>query len=379
MITIRNQLGQDIQQQILNLLIKSGVRLAEPGEFTLRAFLNGKLDLAQAEAVADLIASDSAGAHRLALQQMRGGFSSQIKTLRSRLIDFASLIELELDFAEEDVAFADRTKLTELVNELLLAIKKLRDSFITGNAMKNGIPVVIAGKPNVGKSTLLNALLNEEKAIVSSIAGTTRDVIEDEMVLDGIRFRFIDTAGIRHTKDEIEIIGVKKTFEQIKQASIILYMIDALETNHADFMAELNELKTQLDSSVVIIIPVVNKMDAIKDESLLSAFSEVENIVFISAKTHRHLEYLTNKLLSFVNAGKIESGETIVSNSRHAAALFNAEEALQKVVSGINNNLSTDLLAFEIRFALQYLGEITGEIYTDDLLANIFSKFCIGK
>ncbi len=368
-----------IQQQILGLLIRSGARLAEPGEFTLRSFFNGKLDLAQAEAVADLIASDSAGAHRLALQQMRGGFSNQIKILRSKLIDFASLIELELDFAEEDVAFADRTKLTELVNELLSAIKKLSISFVTGNAMKNGIPVVIAGKPNVGKSTLLNALLNEEKAIVSPIAGTTRDVIEDEMILNGIRFRFIDTAGIRHTKDEIEIIGVKKTFEQLQQASIIIYMIDAGETNFEEFITELKEIKQQLSSSQVMLLPVVNKMDMHGDESILKAFHTIENIIFISAKTHLHLEILTNKLLSFINTGEVENGETIVSNSRHAAALLQAEEALQKVMDGIKNNLSTDLLAFEIRFALQYLGEITGEIYTDDLLANIFSKFCIGK
>ncbi len=368
-----------IQQQILDLLIKCGTRLAEPGEFTLRAFLNGKLDLAQAEAVADLIASTSASAHRLALQQMRGGFSNQIKELRKQLIDFASLIELELDFAEEDVAFADRTKLTSLVTELLSIIKKLRSSFITGNAMKNGIPVVIAGKPNVGKSTLLNALLNDEKAIVSPIAGTTRDVIEDEMVLNGIRFRFIDTAGIRHSKDEIEIIGVRKTFEQIKQASIIIYMIDANETSIEKFQSEMDEIKSGLDNAQVMIIPVVNKIDAIRDESILIAYRGLEHIIFLSAKTYLHLDELTEKLLSFVNTGKIDSGETIVSNSRHAAALFNAEEALQKVVDGIKNNLTTDLLAFEIRFALQYLGEITGEIYTDDLLANIFSKFCIGK
>ena len=367
-----------IQQQILELLVKSGARLAEPGEFTLRAFLNGKLDLAQAEAVADLIASDSASSHRIALQQLRGGVSNKIKELRTQLIDFASLIELELDFAEEDVAFADRTRLTALINELLSIIKKLRESFATGNAMKNGIPVVIAGKPNVGKSTLLNALLNDEKAIVSPIAGTTRDVIEDEIVLDGIRFRFIDTAGIRHAQDEIEKIGVERTHHQLKLASIVIYLMDAECINEKELEKELNDIMQQIESNQ-LLIPIVNKIDTDKGKILLKQLASRDNIFFISAKTHEHLEELTRKLLNYVNIGKIDNGETIVSNSRHAAALHQAEEALQKVVEGIKNNLATDLLAFEIRFALQHLGEITGDIYTDDLLANIFGKFCIGK
>ena len=368
-----------IQQQILELLINNGARLAEPGEFTLRAFLNGKLDLAQAEAVADLIASTSASSHRLALQQMRGGFSTQIKILRTQLIDFASLIELELDFSEEDVAFADRTKLTELVQQLLSVIKKLRESFAAGNAMKNGIPVVIAGKPNVGKSTLLNALLNDEKAIVSHIAGTTRDVIEDEIVLKGIRFRFIDTAGIRPAKDEIEKIGIERTHEQLKLASIIIYMLDANQTSPADLQMELSALKSQLTNTNVMLIPVINKIDTLKNDLQLTAYKNLENIIFIAAKKQLHLDQLTNKLLSFIQSEQTSNSDTIVSNSRHATSLSNAEAALQKVVDGIKDNLTTDLLAFEIRDALQHLGAITGEIYTDDLLANIFSKFCIGK
>ncbi|CAN5514625.1 tRNA uridine-5-carboxymethylaminomethyl(34) synthesis GTPase MnmE [soil metagenome] len=368
-----------IQQRVLQQLQREGARMAEPGEYTLRAFLNGKLDLSQAEAVADLIAAEHASAHRSALQQLRGGYSTTIRHLRQQLIDFASLLELELDFAEEDVEFANRDHLKILVQTLLKEVRHLRQSFATGNALKQGIPVVIAGKPNVGKSTLLNALLNEEKAIVSEIAGTTRDVIEDHMIIEGLRFRFMDTAGIRITEDVIEKIGVERTFSNAGKASIVVYMIDPEKSDEVSVRAELIELKNKTGNDDYAVITVINKVDqhpAIEESSI---YHEFPSPIFISAKQQIHLDELKTLLLHTAKQ-QFRSGDTeIVTNARHAEALSNAEEALTKVIEGMNHQLSTDLLALELKSALIHLGEITGEIYSDDLLGNIFSKFCIGK
>lgn len=361
-----------IQQQVLQLLYKNGARAAQPGEFTLRAFLNGKLDLSQAEAVADLIATSDEKVHRIALQQLRGGFSNEIKQLREALIGFASLVELELDFAEEDVEFANRTELNHLVTSLHKKISILLDSFSTGNVLKNGIPVVIAGKPNVGKSTLLNALLNEERAIVSDIAGTTRDVIEDEMVIAGYRFRFLDTAGIRHTEDVIEKIGVARTQEQMLKASVIIYMMDGGAINDS-YKEEIQQIQQSLLPQQHLIT-VINKKDLVTKE-----YAEIPGALYISAKKHSGIDLLKEVLLEKVAIQQITGNENLVINARHAAALDDAKKELQHILNGIQNKLSTDLLAFHIRQALQHLSEITGDIYTDDLLEHIFSKFCIGK
>ncbi|HOS48984.1 MAG TPA: tRNA uridine-5-carboxymethylaminomethyl(34) synthesis GTPase MnmE [Bacteroidia bacterium] len=367
-----------IQQQLLQVLQQTGARLAEPGEFTLRAFLNGKLDLTQAEAVADLISSQHASAHTTAIQQLRGGYNSTIQALRQQLMDFASLIELELDFAEEDVEFANRDQLRALINGLLKEVKTLRNSFDTGNAMKNGIPVVIAGKPNVGKSTLLNALLNEEKAIVSEIAGTTRDVVEDQLIIDGYRFRFMDTAGIRHTTDTIEKIGVEKTYLHAEKASIALYLCDPGQSNPQEIFTELEELKLKSANSTLSIITVVNKTDQFTNEALLP-YRDLPASIFISAKNKTHLEELKKLLIIESGVANKENENQLVTNARHAASLLKAETALAKVIEGMNDNLTSDFLALELKEALYQLGNITGEIYTDDLLGNIFSKFCIGK
>ncbi|MEP7264917.1 MAG: tRNA uridine-5-carboxymethylaminomethyl(34) synthesis GTPase MnmE [Bacteroidota bacterium] len=363
-----------IQQQVLQLLTKNGARQAEPGEFTLRAFLNGKMDLSQAEAVADLIATQDEAIHRIALQQLRGGFSSEIKQLREALIGFAALIELELDFAEEDVEFANRDQLNVLVTTLQNKVATLLDSFSKGNVLKNGIPVVIAGKPNVGKSTLLNALLNEERAIVSEIAGTTRDVIEDELVIAGYRFRFLDTAGIRDTEDVIEKMGVARTQEQIVKASIVIYMIDGSVFHTRDYINEINAVKSQL-TSAQHLIAVVNKKDLVNAEDL----TLTENLLFISAKQLSGIDILKEALLSQVKLTSGTGNESLVINARHAASLDAANKELLAILSGIKNKLTTDLLASHIRQALHHLSEITGDIYTDDLLEHIFSKFCIGK
>lgn len=363
-----------IQQQVLQLLAKNGARQAEPGEFTLRAFLNGKMDLSQAEAVADLIATQDEAIHRVALQQLRGGFSSEIKQLREALIGFAALVELELDFAEEDVEFANRDQLNDLVSALQKKVSTLLDSFSKGNVLKNGIPVVIAGKPNVGKSTLLNALLNEERAIVSDIAGTTRDVIEDELVISGYRFRFLDTAGIRHTDDAIEKIGVARTQEQITKASIVIYMIDGGVFHTRDYRNEINAIKKQLTPNQHLIA-VVNKKDLVTEEDI----TLTEGLYFISAKQNAGLDVLKDALLHQVNITSSTGNESLVINARHATALTAANNELLNILSGIKNRLSTDLLASHIRQALHHLSEITGDIYTDDLLEHIFSKFCIGK
>lgn len=361
-----------IIQQILNLLIKKGARAAKPGEFTLRAFLNGAFDLSQAEAVADLIASDSKASHDVALQQMRGGFANELKDLREQLIHFASMIELELDFAEEDVEFANRDQLRNLITRLTSHISILISSFETGNVLKNGVPIVIAGKPNVGKSTLLNALLNEERAIVSDIAGTTRDTIEDELNINGIIFRFIDTAGIRDTADIIEAKGVERTLERMKQAKLILYMVDALQTPE-----ELEEQLTDLKKIEIPYLAIVNKADLFTEQQK-AAFKQQE-VLFLSAKQKIGVNELKTALLEKVNLHHINTSETLVSNIRHVEALKNTETALQRVLQNIDDPVTSDFLAMDIKQALHYLGEITGTVTTDDLLENIFSKFCIGK
>jgi tRNA modification GTPase len=368
-----------IQQEILQLFIRNGCRSANPGEFTLRAFLNGKMDLSQAEAVADLIASDSAAAHQIAIQQMRGGFSSEIKKLREELLNFASLIELELDFSEEDVEFADRRQFEDLLQRIVKVLKYLIDSFSTGNVIKNGVPISIIGAPNVGKSTLLNALLNEDKAIVSNIAGTTRDAIEDELIIEGIKFRFIDTAGIRQTDDTVESIGIKKTFAKMAESQVIIQLLDASlisKANIADILASLVETKAQYPEKETLV--VLNKMD-LADKALLSkVFSELEPL-HMSAKTGTGVELLKTKLLDMVHMGKLQNNDTIITNARHYDALRLALENIQKVQVGMQTGLSGDLLAIDIREALYHFGRITGEISTDDLLGNIFANFCIGK
>ncbi len=364
-----------IVRQIIQLLLKQGARLAKAGEFTQRAFLNGQFDLAQAEAVADLINADSEASHRAAMNQMRGGFSDQIKALREELIHFASMIELELDFGEEDVEFADRDDLKKLINQLLSAINPLIDSFALGNVIKNGIPTVIAGKPNAGKSTLLNALLNEEKAIVSNIPGTTRDFIEDELNIGGVVFRFIDTAGLRDTEDTIEKIGVARTEEQMKRASLILYLIDLEED---DTVVELHRALNKLENLGIPFLLIGNKGDSAKPE-MRTALENIPGSIVISAGTKENLEGLKDRILEVVHLEDFKTGDTIVTNVRHYDNLFKTKQALQDVLNGLDNNITGDFLAMDIRQSLHYLGEITGEITTDDLLANIFSKFCIGK
>lgn len=361
-----------IIQQIISLLIRKGARAAKPGEFTLRAFLNGAFDLSQAEAVADLIASDSKASHEVAMQQMRGGFSNELKDLREQLIHFASMIELELDFAEEDVEFANRDQLRELINRINKVLQRLIHSFEVGNVIKNGVPVVIAGKPNVGKSTLLNALLNEERAIVSDIAGTTRDTIEDEININGVVFRFIDTAGIRETADVIEAKGVERSLEKMKQAKLIIYMVDAQE-EQAEVLKQLQDLAQQQTPYLFI----VNKAE------LLTApqkdFYLENGALLISAKTKEGMDVLENALLEKVNLSHINTSETLVTNIRHVEALKQTQNSLNSVLENIHNPVTSDFLAMDIKQALHYLGEITGTVTTDDLLENIFTKFCIGK
>ncbi|MCF6142336.1 tRNA uridine-5-carboxymethylaminomethyl(34) synthesis GTPase MnmE [Flavobacterium sp. K77] len=373
-----------IQQQIIQLLLRKGCRMADAGEFTLRAFLNGKLDLSQAEAVADLISSDNEASHQIAMQQMRGGFSNEIAKLREELLNFASLIELELDFAEEDVEFADRTQFHELLNRIEFVLKRLIDSFAVGNVIKNGIPVAIVGEPNVGKSTLLNALLNEERAIVSDIAGTTRDTIEDELTIGGIGFRFIDTAGIRETKDYVESIGIQKTFEKIEQAQVVLYLspltpkggtLDA--ENIKEVQIEFEKIKNQFPLKPLIIIG--NKKDLYSDNEIEHIKKEIPEILLLSAKNKEGVDELKNQLLSFVNTGALRNNETIVTNTRHYDSLLKALDEISKVKYGLETNLSSDLMALDIREALYHFGMITGQVTNDELLGNIFANFCIGK
>jgi tRNA modification GTPase len=362
-----------IQQQIIQLVLRKGCRAASAGEFTLRAFLNGKMDLSQAEAVADLIASDSEAAHDIAMQQMRGGFSNEIQKLREELLNFASLIELELDFSQEDVEFADRTQFNELLNRISEVLKKLIDSFALGNVIKHGIPVAIVGQPNVGKSTLLNVLLNEERAIVSDIAGTTRDTVEDQISLNGINFRFIDTAGIRETVDVVEKIGIERTFDKIEKARLIIFLFDRMDFDRS----ELRRIQNRYPNKQ--LVPICNKVDLLEQSQIEELRNEIPEVLFLSAKNKTGIPELEKKLLALVDSGALSGDETIITNSRHYDALLKALEEIQKVKEGMEMGLASDLMAIDIRQALFHLGEITGSVTTDDLLGNIFSNFCIGK
>ena len=353
-----------IQQEIIQLFVRNGARIANPGEFTLRAFLNAKLDLSQAEAVADLIASDNKASHQIAMQQMRGGFSNEIKALRDELLNFASLIELELDFSEEDVEFADRKQFENLVTRISSVLKHLIDSFSTGNVIKNGIPISIIGAPNVGKSTLLNALLNEDKAIVSAIAGTTRDAIEDELTIEGIKFRFIDTAGIRNTDDTIESIGIKKTFEKITQSQVVLYLLDASKVSTQtvqDFNTDIRKIQEHYPDKQLIV--VANKMDQ-ADKAFIESSFVYSHTLYTSAKSGLGMDTLKTKLLEFVNTGALRNNDTIITNSRHYDSLLKALAEVQKVKQGMDAKLSGDLLAIDIRQALYHFGEIIFLVFT---------------
>ncbi|MBD99517.1 MAG: tRNA uridine-5-carboxymethylaminomethyl(34) synthesis GTPase MnmE [Verrucomicrobia bacterium] len=366
-----------ILKSILSLLLVQGVRLAAPGEFTQRAYLNGKMDLAQAEAVGDLIASESKAAHDIAMQQMRGGFSKKINELRQELIQFTALIELELDFGEEDVEFADRDDLKALVDKILRILHELLSSFSRGNVMKNGLPVAIVGKPNVGKSTLLNALLNEDKAIVSDIAGTTRDSIEDTVNIGGMAFRFIDTAGIRETKDVVENIGIERTFRAVEKSSLVIYLVDATQEVLNEAMLEFESLKQRYSNDQRQFLMVVNKMDLVKDRS-------IENLTDgqfkISALNKDSMLRLLDKLETIAADMQMGSQDIIISSLRHHQALQQSANALKRVKEGLENKITGDFLAMDIRQALHYLGEITGSIEIDrDILGTIFSQFCIGK
>jgi tRNA modification GTPase len=362
-----------IVKEIIKVLLKNGARLAEPGEFTKRAFLHGRFDLAQAEAVADLINAETDNARQAALNQMRGGFSKEISNLREELIHFASLIELELDFGEEDVEFAKRDDLQKLIKRIQAYLLPLIQSFDEGNVIKNGVPTVIAGKPNAGKSTLLNTLLNEEKAIVSDIPGTTRDVIEDEMVLGGINFRFIDTAGLRETQDVIEAIGVERTRDRMKKASLIIYLFDLTQTTLAEIISE----EEHLASLGIPYIKVGNKVDK-ADTSLVEELKK-HDFIFISASHKTNIAALKDKILASFQVKTVKAGDVLVTNLRHYQNLLQTNEALDRVLESMYNGVTGDFLAMDIRQSLHYLGEITGTITTDDLLDNIFSKFCIGK
>ena len=359
-----------IQNKLLQLFITKGCRMATAGEFTMRAFRNGKLDLSQAESVADLIASESEAAHQTALKQLRGGFSNKLQELRTKLIDFASLIELELDFSEEDVEFADRKQFETLLTAIKEELEKLVQSFKLGNVIKNGIPVAILGAPNVGKSTLLNTLLNEDKAIVSDIAGTTRDAIEDELNIEGFKFRFIDTAGIRETTDTIENLGIKKSLEKAGIANIILFLIDA-DANLDNQLLELEKIKTSAGDKLLLVINKIDLNPEIKDN--------FKNALFISAKKNEGIEALKERLLTFVNTEQLSNNETIVTNLRHYEELQLTLHEINSIIDGLNSGLTGDFLAVNIRQSLFHLGSITGEVTTDTLLGNIFGKFCIGK
>jgi len=359
-----------IQNKLLQLCITKGCRMATAGEFTMRAFRNGKLDLSQAESVADLIASESEAAHQTALKQLRGGFSNKLQELRTKLIDFASLIELELDFSEEDVEFADRKQFETLLAAIKEELEILVQSFKLGNVIKNGIPVAILGAPNVGKSTLLNTLLNEDKAIVSDIAGTTRDAIEDELNIEGFKFRFIDTAGIRETTDTIENLGIKKSLEKAGIANIILFLIDA-DANLDNQLLELEKIKTSAGDKLLLVMNKIDLNPEIKDN--------FKNALFISAKKNEGIEALKERLLTFVNTEQLSNNETIVTNLRHYEELQLTLHEINSIIDGLNSGLTGDFLAVNIRQCLFHLGSITGEVTTDTLLGNIFGKFCIGK
>lgn len=367
-----------IQQKILELLLSKDLRLAKPGEFTLRAFLNGKFDLSQAEAVADLIASKSSVSHDLAIRQMRGGFSKKIRELRKKLVEFTALIELELDFGEEDVEFANRSDLKNLLEEIQKEISTLLKSFSLGNVLKNGIPVAIIGKTNVGKSTILNAILNEERAIVSEIPGTTRDTVEDTIVIGGYSFRFIDTAGLRAAENKIESIGIEKTWEKIHEASVILYVFDVNEDSFSDVIKAISDFRELVEDKSKNLILIGNKTD--KLEVLPKGFKKfVEyETVFVSGKRKENIHLIAESLLKTIQQADI-TNEVIISNTRHYEALQMTLNSITEVFNGLSNNLSPDLLTIDIRSALYHLGEITGEITTEEILGNIFSRFCVGK
>ena len=367
-----------IQQKLIELLVKHGVRMADAGEYTKRAFLNGKMDLSQAEAVADLIASQSKMAHKVALNQMRGGFSEKISELREKLLKFASLIELELDFAEEDVEFANRQELFILLNELKLELSQLINSFKYGNVIKQGIPVAIIGKPNTGKSTLLNALLNEEKAIVSDIPGTTRDAIEDTIVIEGYTFRFIDTAGLRKSDDKVENIGIERTYDKIEQATLILYVCDISQMDETTVNEMLKEFKSYIEDESKHFILVGNKIDELEEiPPHLKDLLDLET-VFVSAKRKENIHLLAETLVDKVKENDLQS-DVIVTNTRHFEALSASLNSVEQVETGLQNDLPGDLVAIDLRQALHYLGTVTGEITTNEILGSIFSKFCIGK
>lgn len=386
--------GSDyIQQKIINLLIREGARMAQPGEFTLRAFLNGKFDLSQAEAVADLIAASSKTAHDLALNQMRGGFSKKIKEMRQKLVDFTSLIELELDFSEEDVQFADRSQLKSLLSDLSIEISKLIKSFSLGNVLKKGIPVAIVGKPNVGKSTLLNAILNEEKAIVSEIPGTTRDAIEDTIIIEHHAFRFVDTAGLRHSTDKIETIGIEKTYQKIDQSKVILYVFDVSATTYEEIVETMADFRQHLGQRSAVsgrqeltgykegekkFILIGNKTDLMEESPHHLGKMLDLDCVFVSAKRKENIHLIADKLLEAIKDFHI-TDSSVISNVRHYEALSKTLESINSVMKGLEERLSGDLLTVDIHTALHHLGSITGEVTTDEILGNIFGKFCIGK
>ncbi|SMC00025.1 tRNA modification GTPase trmE [Hymenobacter roseosalivarius DSM 11622] len=370
--------GSDyIVQQVLAAFTRRGARFAEAGEFTKRAFLHGAFDLAQAEAVADLIAADSALSHQVAMQQMRGGFSRELRDLRARLVQFAALLELELDFGEEDVEFADRTGLVALLEEVQALVRRLLHSFELGNVIKNGVITVIAGRPNAGKSTLLNALLNEDRAIVSAVAGTTRDLIEDEVSIEGIRFRFVDTAGLRETTDEVESIGVERTRQRVRQAALLLYLFDLTTNTPGNVQAEIEALNP---GGQIPMLAVGNKRD-VASEAQLQAFSTQPNTLLIAANPGEGLEELRADLLARARGNGLDQtgAATIVTNLRHARSLEKTNAALDAVLMGLATGVGTELVAADLRQALAALGEITGEISSDDLLTSIFTQFCIGK
>tara|TARA_B100000214_G_scaffold324278_1_gene261185 strand:+ start:5131 stop:6480 length:1350 start_codon:yes stop_codon:yes gene_type:complete len=356
-----------IQNKIIQLLIEKGCRIANPGEFSMRAFKNGKIDLSQAESIEDLISSQSKKAHEIALKQLRGGFSNKLKNLRNQLIDFASLIELELDFSEEDVEFANKEQFENLVKLIKKELHLLIESFKLGNVIKNGISVAIIGAPNVGKSTLLNCLLNEEKAIVSEIAGTTRDIIEDKLNIEGFTFRFIDTAGIRKTSDTIENIGIKKTLDKAKNSHVILYLIEAT----SDIENQLKRLNKKSKEKTIIVVNKIDLKPKIKNN--------YKNVIFISAKNKVGIDSLKESLLNFVNMKNLSDNDNIITNLRHYNELKLTLKEINEIIKGLDNEMTGDFLSINIRQALFHLGSITGEVTTDDLLGNIFSKFCIGK
>ena len=370
-----------IQQKILEVLVENGARLALPGEFTQRAFLNGKMDLSQAEAVADVIASSNAAAHKLAINQMRGGFSKEINTLRAQMLHFTAMIELELDFAEEEVEFADRSQLRALTEKIESLLRKLKDSFQLGNAIKNGIPVAIVGETNVGKSTLLNALLNEEKAIVSHIHGTTRDVIEDVVNIHGTAFRFFDTAGIRDTKDHIENLGIERSYSKLGLATVVLLVVD-MQNPYPIVKQRIDKIRKRISGDQKLII-VANKIDSGLHETIqqmeVTEINDNERLIFIAAKRKQNLEELIELMIHSVNIDAVNREDVIVTNARHFEILKNAHEAILRVLNGLDSGITGDFLAQDIRECLHYLAEITGEVGTEEVLGHIFKNFCIGK